>query len=366
MPYAGQVDVTEGSGPYTLTVQIVGQGSVILNPPGGVYDAGTQVTLTAVPAAKWCFDHWEGSIQSEQNPITIVMNGHRIMIAVFEPDCNENGQADSKDIEQCPPDDPDCQDCNANGVPDWCDIDSGTSADCQPNGRPDECDLTAPAYVQAQDHCADAQPVRPNVIYFGTTAGADVDGSAGCGASNTTPDVWYRYKPSSNGQATISLLGSSFDTVLSVHSGCPGTAANQVACNDNYYGMVQSRIQMTVVGGNTYWIRISGNGETGALELTLTGPSAGIEGDENGNGIPDECEGGCGNQKLGDANCDGLVDGFDIQPFVMALTDPNAWIAAYPNCDILCVCDCNCDGTVDGFDIQPFVVCLTSGCEPCP
>jgi len=74
----------------------------------------------------------------------------------------------------------------------------------------------------------------------------------------------------------------------------------------------------------------------------------------------------CGNQALGDANCDGTVDGFDIQPFVLALTDPNSWIAQYPNCDILCVCDANCDGTVDGFDIQYFVGCLTNGSCECP
>jgi len=68
----------------------------------------------------------------------------------------------------------------------------------------------------------------------------------------------------------------------------------------------------------------------------------------------------------GDANCDGNVDGFDIQPFVLALTDPAAWIASYPNCQIGCVCDASCDGAIDGFDIQPFVTCLTQGCPPCP
>jgi len=67
----------------------------------------------------------------------------------------------------------------------------------------------------------------------------------------------------------------------------------------------------------------------------------------------------------GDANCSGAVDGFDIQPFVQALTDPVAWQAAYPDCNIYCVCDVNCDGGVDGFDIQPFVQCLTGICPPC-
>mgnify|MGYP000470140001 CR=1 FL=1 len=64
--------------------------------------------------------------------------------------------------------------------------------------------------------------------------------------------------------------------------------------------------------------------------------------------------------KPGDLNCDGYVDGFDIQPFVLALTDPDAYALAYPDCDIMNG-DCNGDGTVDGFDIQPFVQLLTGG-----
>ena len=61
---------------------------------------------------------------------------------------------------------------------------------------------------------------------------------------------------------------------------------------------------------------------------------------------------------LGDLNCDGDVDGFDIQPFVLALTDPEGYELAYPDCDIMNA-DCNGDGEVDGFDIQPFVELLT-------
>jgi hypothetical protein len=59
----------------------------------------------------------------------------------------------------------------------------------------------------------------------------------------------------------------------------------------------------------------------------------------------------------GDLNCDGGLDGFDIQPFVLALTDPQAYAAAFPDCSHL-LADCNADGVVDGFDIQPFVELL--------
>ena len=60
----------------------------------------------------------------------------------------------------------------------------------------------------------------------------------------------------------------------------------------------------------------------------------------------------------GDLNCDGAVDAFDIDPFVLALTDPAGYQAAFPDCNILNG-DCNGDGVVDAFDIDPFVELLT-------
>lgn len=62
----------------------------------------------------------------------------------------------------------------------------------------------------------------------------------------------------------------------------------------------------------------------------------------------------------GDANCDGTVNNFDIDAFVLAITDTDAYEAAYPDCDID-ACDVNGDGTINNFDIDPFVECLTAG-----
>jgi hypothetical protein len=63
---------------------------------------------------------------------------------------------------------------------------------------------------------------------------------------------------------------------------------------------------------------------------------------------------------IGDMNCDGYVNAFDIDPFVLALVDPLAYEATYPNCNILAG-DTNLDGHVDAFDIDGFVFYL-SGC----
>jgi hypothetical protein len=80
--------------------------------------------------------------------------------------------------------------------------------------------------------------------------------------------------------------------------------------------------------------------------------ATGTSTDLNGNGVPDECE------STGDLNCDGAIDNFDINPFVLALTDPTGYQARYPNCSRMNA-DCNSDGVVDNFDINPFVALLT-------
>jgi hypothetical protein len=70
---------------YTLTVNInpSGAGSVTLNPSGGVYVAGTTVTLTAVASSGWVFSSWSGSLTGSQNPATIVMNSSKTVTANF-------------------------------------------------------------------------------------------------------------------------------------------------------------------------------------------------------------------------------------------------------------------------------------------
>jgi hypothetical protein len=60
---------------------------------------------------------------------------------------------------------------------------------------------------------------------------------------------------------------------------------------------------------------------------------------------------------VGDTNCDGAVDAFDVEPFILALTDPNGYVTQFPNCDIASA-DANGDGVVDAFDIEPFIALL--------
>jgi hypothetical protein len=63
----------------------------------------------------------------------------------------------------------------------------------------------------------------------------------------------------------------------------------------------------------------------------------------------------------GDMNCDGAVNGFDIDPFVLVVSgDLDTYYDQYPRCDHM-LGDCNGDGAVNGFDIDPFVILLGGG-----
>ncbi len=77
------------------------------------------------------------------------------------------------------------------------------------------------------------------------------------------------------------------------------------------------------------------------------------------------CMGSCphacfGDFEIGDVNCDGSVDFFDIDGFIEAIIDPAGYEAAYPDCDIM-LADCNGDGSVDFFDIDSFIELVTGG-----
>jgi len=322
-----------------------------------------------------------------------------------ENDCNHDGIADSCELvnndcnhdgipDDCQPGHEDCNnngiydqceagfvDCNHNGHMDSCDIANGTSMDCNGNGIPDECEL--PSGTSAADVCANANFITPGYTYSGATTNAtstDPGSGASCGVSGR--DVYYRYRPIASGTLSLSLCaGTGFDTVMSLHTGCPGTTANQVAnaCDDDGCGTgggpsVINNIPVTA--GSTYLIRIAGynngtGGDTGAFQLTLTGPTGvgdcnnnGILDtceiaageDANGNGIPDSCEPypACGTCK-GDLTGDGLVDGRDIAAFI------NCYLA-FPTVLPTCGCaDMTSNHQVNAADLTPFVNKLLAG-----
>jgi hypothetical protein len=132
------------------------------------------------------------------------------------------------------------------------------------------------------DTCAGVINYNIGTSITGVNAGAGVEGSATCGSSNSTPDVWYRIVGTCGGLLNINTCGSSFDTVLSIHSACPGTTANQVACNDDGFiagcGIRDSNITFTATSGATYYVRVSGfSGNTGVFRLNSAYVTAGSD-----------------------------------------------------------------------------------------
>ena len=69
---------------YELSVATVGNGSVVLDPPGGTYNKGTVVQLTAVADSGSSFDKWSRDITGTVNPINITMNDDKAVTANFE------------------------------------------------------------------------------------------------------------------------------------------------------------------------------------------------------------------------------------------------------------------------------------------
>jgi hypothetical protein len=62
--------------------------------------------------------------------------------------------------------------------------------------------------------------------------------------------------------------------------------------------------------------------------------------------------------QIGDMNCDDVINFDDINPFVLALSDPAEYQIEYPDCDIM-LADINQDGVVDFYDIDAWLdVCL--------
>ncbi len=83
--------------------------------------------------------------------------------------------------------------------------------------------------------------------------------------------------------------------------------------------------------------------------------SAGAEGADN-----IQAWRGGGGGVCGDANCDGLFNAADIDPFLLALADPAAWQAQFPKCNLQDL-DINGDGLFNNFDIDPFFEALGGG-----
>jgi len=70
-------------GQFTLSVTTEGSGIVMLEPPAGVYDDGTDVILEAIPDSGWRFSEWSGDLSDTGNPATVTMDADKVITAIF-------------------------------------------------------------------------------------------------------------------------------------------------------------------------------------------------------------------------------------------------------------------------------------------
>ena len=155
-------------------------------------------------------------------------------------------------------------------------LDAGTDADFS-NNDSDEWDavpITVTIPIPNNDACSPGFNLPFGTALVGTNAAATNDGSTTCGGTTTThKDVWYRFTAPYTGTYIVESLegGTLLDTVVSVHSACPGTAANTVACDDDSGFNNLSRLTFAGVAGTTYVVRVGGyNGASGTFSLLAT------------------------------------------------------------------------------------------------
>jgi len=122
---------------------------------------------------------------------------------------------------------------------------------------------------EPNDECVGLGPTFTFAGTGFTTTGSNLlactTGPSACGAGGAF-DVFYAFTPSIAGPFTANLCGSSsnWDSVLSIHTACPPSAANQVVgfCNDdNCTAQIGTSAIITPVAltaGQTYFVRVAG------------------------------------------------------------------------------------------------------------
>ncbi len=126
--------------------------------------------------------------------------------------------------------------------------------------------------IKDNDDCFHAEAIGEVTAHPFDTREATFDGDGACMRS---PNIWYCYTAACTGDATVSLCGSAYDTMLAVYKGCvcENKLGRVVGCNDDACGL-QSELTFPVMAGDQYLIEIGGYADragTGVLTITCEG-----------------------------------------------------------------------------------------------
>jgi hypothetical protein len=67
----------------TLTLTVIGVGSITKTPDQATYLNGSTVQLTAVPASGWAFSAWSGALTGNTNPGSLLMDANKSVTSTF-------------------------------------------------------------------------------------------------------------------------------------------------------------------------------------------------------------------------------------------------------------------------------------------
>jgi len=125
----------------------------------------------------------------------------------------------------------------------------------------------------SKDDCDNAKAISDIKDLAFDTTDATFDGPGLC---MTSPNIWYCYTATCTGNVTVSLAGSSFDTMLAVYDGCEcyPASGDLIECNDDAGAGYQSAVTFAAIAGNQYLIEVGGYGSEageGLLTVSCTG-----------------------------------------------------------------------------------------------
>jgi len=158
---------------YTLTGNVVGDGSVARDPDQATYHYGDVVTLTATADPNWTFTGWSGALSGSDNPETITMDGDKTVTAIFTQDeytltVNVVGDGTvAKDPDQAPYHYGDVVTLTATADPGW--TFAGWSGALSGSDNPETITITGDATVTAI-FTQDKYTLTVNVVGDGTVA----------------------------------------------------------------------------------------------------------------------------------------------------------------------------------------------------
>ena len=77
-------------------IDIVGSGTIQLNPNQDSYTQGSMISLTAIADVGWVFSEWHGDLNSLNNTENISIISDLVITAVFLEDNDNDGVSDKE------------------------------------------------------------------------------------------------------------------------------------------------------------------------------------------------------------------------------------------------------------------------------